>query len=115
MAYQARSIRSSDPYLPTWIKRLERLCVQWWWVLLCLLIVYTFHEQSAKTREEESARLRTQLIQLQGDKVSALMHHDDLMLQLNSQSDPEFVELVLRKGLGLVPQDQTKVFFDREE
>lgn len=34
------------------------------------------------------------------------------MLEINSQSDPAWVELMLMKNLGLVPEGQIKVFFD---
>lgn len=96
----------------TWIRTLERLCIQWWWVLLCLIVLFMIHERSAKSRQDEFARLQEHLSQLQVQRQAALIHKEDLELQINSQSDPEWVELVLRKGLGLVPEGQVKVFFD---
>jgi hypothetical protein len=96
----------------TYMKTLEKLCLQWWWVFLCLIILFMLNERSAKSRQEEFTRLREQLNLLNTTKYEALAIKKDLELQINSQSDPEWVELVLRKGLGLVPEGQTKVFFD---
>ncbi len=91
---------------------LERLCIESWWVLLCLLLMLIVYERSSSWRQEELTRLKGQLEALERDKAEAVALFVDLTLQINSQSDPEWVELVLRKGLGLVPEKQTKVFFD---
>lgn len=37
--------------------------------------------------------------------------HQDLLLHVHSESDPAWMELVLMKRLGLVPEDQVKVYF----
>ncbi len=94
------------------IKRLEQMFVQWWWVVLWFLSLLTLYEMSSQTRNDEFMRLTAHREQLQRDQEQALARHADLSLQVNSQSDPDWVELVLRKGLGLVPEGQTKVFFD---
>ncbi len=107
---QSLPVRTS----PRWIKRLEQLCTRWWWVLLWLLLLSVVHELSSKARNEEEVRLKDQLTLLQQEKLVALTRRDDLTLQINSQSDPDWVELVLRKGLGLVPEGQVKVFFQSE-
>ncbi len=97
-----------------WIKGLEQLCVRWWWVMLWLLVLNVVHESSSKARKEEELRLTAQLTHLRQEKIAAISRRDDLTLQINSQSDPDWVELVLRKGLGLVPEGQVKVFFQSE-
>ena len=107
---QSLPIRTS----PSWIKRLEQLCTRWWWVLLWLLVLNVVHESSSKARKEEEVRLKDQLTLLRQERMVALTRRDDLTLQINSQSDPDWVELVLRKGLGLVPEGQVKVFFQSE-
>lgn len=94
------------------IKRPERLFVQWWWVMLCFLGLLTLYEASSQTRNEEFLSLAAHRELLQKEKAQALARQADLALQVSSQSDPDWVELVLRKGLGLVPEGQKKVFFD---
>ena len=45
----------------------------------------------------------------------AAAERDELLRQLHSQSDPEWIELVLMKRLGLVPEGQIKVYFEKEQ
>ena len=37
---------------------------------------------------------------------------EELRLQIASQSDPAWVELLIKKQLGMVPSGQTKVYFE---
>ncbi|MCE2983850.1 MAG: hypothetical protein LW832_09830 [Parachlamydia sp.] len=50
---------------------------------------------------------------LQKEKRTALKRQEDLQLQINSQSDPAWIELTLMKGLGLVPEGEQKVYFQK--
>lgn len=74
-----------------------------------------FYEQGLKKRDLDYDKLHLQLVDLQQQKKEALSLREDLILQVNSQSDPAWVELVLMKGLGLIPEGQTKVFFTNKE
>lgn len=82
-----------------------------WWVLAFLLICAIFYERGLKGRDEEFQKLREQQKQLEQAKEQALATQQDLKRQINSQSDPAYVELLLMKRLGLTPEDQQKVFF----
>lgn len=86
-----------------------------WWVVLFILTCYMFYEQGLKKRDLDYDKLHLQLVDLQQQKKEALSLREDLILQVNSQSDPAWVELVLMKGLGLIPEGQTKVFFTNKE
>ena len=97
------------------VKRLETLYLKLWWVALFLLFCYTLYEQGLKKRNDQYATLHNQESELILQKELATALHEKLLLQVNSQSDPAWVELVLMKGLGLVPESQTKVFFTRQE
>jgi hypothetical protein len=55
--------------------------------------------------------LQERLNELENEKRLALDLRENLLYQINSQSDHDWIELTLMKGLGLVPEDQTKVFF----
>ena len=86
-----------------------------WWVIAFFLFCAILYEQGLKSRDEAFKHLRKQQHQLQDEKTKALAVQDNLKHQINSQSDPSYVELTLMKGLGLTPENQQKVFFDRGE
>lgn len=58
--------------------------------------------------------LQEHLEALHYQKGQLLEEHEDLVLQIHSQSDPAWIQLTLMKGLGLVPDGQMKVFFQSE-
>lgn len=69
-------------------------------------------ESALGTQREEFAKLNEQWGLLQQEKDKLLQEQSDLKLQVNSQSDPAWVELTLKRKLGLVPEGQKKVFFN---
>lgn len=92
-------------------KALERIFFKSWWLLLFVLGCYMLYEQGMRTRDINYENLFRQWHALQNEKISALAVQEDLLLKINSQSDPAYVELTLMKGLGLVPEGQIKVLF----
>lgn len=85
--------------------------INWWWVLLFVLVCLMAYEHSASNKDRESASMIVQLNELQSEKEKALILNKELFRQINSQSDPAWIELSLMKVLGLTPEGQTKVFF----
>lgn len=90
---------------------IEEMFLRSWWVILFMLICYMFFEHSVRERDIEYVKLYHQLIELREMRKSAQAEHDKLLMHINSQSDPAWIELTLMKGLGLVPEGQTKVYF----
>lgn len=82
-----------------------------WWVILFILACYMFYEQQQRQRVFEYNRLAETMKDLESKRTEALARREDLLLQINSQSDPDWVELTLIKGLGLVPEGYKKVYF----
>jgi hypothetical protein len=82
-----------------------------WWVIafvaLCGVLYLHGVRQKNITYQEMDVRLRT----LEIEKTLALAEQEELLLQIQSQSDPAWVEMVLKRNLGLVPEGQTKVYF----
>lgn len=76
--------------------------------MLCCYILYV---HGLSKRDRDFKKLHSQYIDLQREYKRAISQKENLLLQINSQSDPEWVELTLMKGLGLVPDGQTKVVF----
>jgi len=53
----------------------------------------------------------TQLAHAQFEKSEAIKRREALLQQINSESDPAWIELVLMQNLGMVPENQQKVYF----
>ncbi|MBS0604022.1 MAG: hypothetical protein JSS60_03180 [Verrucomicrobia bacterium] len=84
---------------------------QSWWVLLFIAACSVVYFNSIGKKNEVIASLDKHLGALEGEKASLLQEKEDLLLQINSQSDPAWIQLTLMKGLGLVPEGQLKVYF----
>ncbi len=92
-------------------KIIEKAFKHTWWMVLFVLCCFAFYEQSQKKRDLDYSKLHDTLVHLQNEKKSALALQEDLFLQINSQSDPAWVELTLMKVLGLTPEGSLKIYF----
>ena len=101
------------PYKDIMNRALEQFFLESWWVILFGLICYMLFEQGMKTRDHEYAKLQEHYADLEKQKKEVVTLQRKLLLEINSQSDPAWIELMLMKGLGLVPEGQIKVFFDQ--
>lgn len=86
-----------------------------WWVFLFLGVTacfyfYGMHEKNLAYRELERRHA-----ELEKEKALALEQQEELLLQINSQSDPQWIEMILKKDLGVVPEGQVKVYFEKSE
>ena len=81
------------------------------WLFFFLLSCFALYEQGLRMRNREFDKLHRHFLHLEQEKKEALVLQEDLLLQINSQSDPEWVELTLKKVLGLVAHDETKIYF----
>ena len=93
----------------------EKFIFKCWWLILFCFLSALFYEQEKKKINLEYQKLHQQLIQLQSIKEEKLQIQEYLLLKINSQSDPDFVELLLMKELGVVPEGQIKFFFSNEK
>jgi hypothetical protein len=82
-----------------------------WWVAAFLICSYTLYHHAIQNKQRACMELQHKKQELQYQKEIALMEHEDLQLQINSQSDPAWIEMTLMKGLGMVPEGQRKVYF----
>lgn len=94
-----------------------RLCLQdllqYSWVTISFLILCLgVLEQGLSKLQTEQVKLEASYHALLNQKAIALKNHDRLTRQINSQSDPAWIEMTLKKTLGVVPENQIKVFFD---
>jgi len=72
---------------------------------------YFSYDRAIHHKALEENKLSTKLQQIGQEKERALAKKADLKLQIASQEDEGFVELILMRRLGLVPEGQTKVHF----
>ena len=103
--------KKSKPLLNT----LADFFIRSWWVVLFILCCYFGYEQELLKKDHDFAMLQTQYDDLLQKNLQAKAHQEDLLRQINSQSDPAYVELILMKGLGLAPEGQTKVLFTNHQ
>ncbi len=88
------------------------------WVRYCVtasfcslvLVVYAHAQQN---RERMISELEFRVSEMEKQKLAALIQQEDLSLTLASQSDPSWIELVLLRELGVVPEGFLKVYFKK--
>jgi len=95
-------------------RAVQRFLVHSWWVILYALLCFIVYEKGTYYFLEEEMRLQSRLDQLQQMKDRAIVMQERFKMEINSQSDPDWIELVLMKGLGVVPEGQTKIYFPKK-
>lgn len=65
-------------------------------------------------KKEIFFQLDSKIKHLEHQRELATQKREDLTLQIESQSDPAWIEMLLMKKLGVVPEGQVKVYFERE-
>lgn len=85
------------------------------WIALFCISCIIFYFYSVGEKKQETEKLAMQLHKLEFELGCALERNEDLLLKIESQNDPAWIELVLMEKLGLVPKGQTKVYFEKEE
>ncbi|MBS0654844.1 MAG: hypothetical protein JSR46_03620 [Verrucomicrobia bacterium] len=94
--------------------RLTDLFFEWWWVAGLAILCLGIYEQGAKVLEKEIALFQHQADDLRQKTVQARALQAELKLQVTSQSDPAWIELVLIKNIGLVPEGYKKIYVPSE-
>jgi len=97
-----------------WQIPVKRFLSRYWWVVLFVTLCGTIYGSSIRKKEEIISALDDQLSLLQQERQELMTIQQDLVLQIDSQSDPDWIQLTLMKVLGLVPEGQSKVYFYNE-
>lgn len=77
------------------------------------MLVAVVTERSLHSVRLEKRALKTKLTELERAKDVEQEQQNALALQLKSQSDPAWVEMVLIRELGLLPEGQRLVLFKK--
>jgi hypothetical protein len=82
-----------------------------WWVVLFAILCIGWYLHAVSSRNDALDILGLRLKNLEEQKQLALQQREDLELALRSQTDPTWIEMMLMKELGMVPEGWLKVFF----
>jgi hypothetical protein len=96
---------------PALVRYIDNLIFKSWWVILFILFCAIAYEWSIYKIDGIYEKLDRHAEELDLQRKSLIHLQEDLKLQVNSQSDPAWIELTLIKELGLVPEGYSKVFF----
>ena len=87
---------------------------RWWWVAaFCSLTAFVYF-QSIGHKKTAFAEYAFRLDEMDKEKILALAEKDDLRLRIASQSDPAWIEMILMRDLGVVPEGWLKVYFKNQ-
>jgi hypothetical protein len=85
----------------------------WWVIAVCAVTTITyFHFRNEK--KETLSEMTDRLEKMEEKKLLQLEKRDDLQLRIASQSDPAWIEMVLIRDLGVVPEGFLKVHFNQK-
>ena len=82
-----------------------------WWVIAFIALCGVLYLHGVRQKNIAYQEMTARLQKLETEKALAISEQEELLLQIQSQSDPAWVEMVLKRNLGLVPDGQTKVYF----
>lgn len=82
-----------------------------WWVIAFILMCAVLFERGLKGREDSFQQLREQQAYLILEKRNSLSLQNYLEQQISCQNDLSWLEITLMRELGLVPENNQKVFF----
>lgn len=95
----------------TIMDKIQRALFSWWPPIFFALAAMAWYEWGVEQYSQLHRQFDSQLHALEQQKEAYLAVQAALQQQVNSQSDPEWVEMVLIQELGLLPQGHDKVFF----
>jgi hypothetical protein len=85
--------------------------LNWYLVIALAILCFGLYEQGARLVDREMNALQEQITQASSETKRQLKIQESLKREIQSQNDPAWVELVLIRCLGLVPEGSTKVYF----
>ena len=90
---------------------LKDLLLHSWWVIVFSSLCAAIYFQSMHNWRANRAELLNRYHEMQKEKVMTIQEQEELALRLQSESDPAWIETVLMKELGVVPEGWIKVHF----
>lgn len=84
-----------------------------WWVALVILFCYLSFRQPLLKKELEICQLQSERNSYLQQQAELDEENRQLVLEISSQNDFDYIELTLKKVLGLVCEGEIKVFFEK--
>jgi len=91
--------------------RLHLILLKNWWVVAFILMAGAIYIQAIHKKNQLVATLQERVDILVTAKMDAMEKKEELLLRINSQNDPDFVELILKEKLGVTAEGELKVVF----
>jgi len=85
----------------------------WWWVVVFCLLTLTVYAQAMKKKKLAFAEYSFRFDEMEKEKALCFAEKEDLHLRIASQSDPAWIEMILMRDLGVVPEGWLKVHFKK--
>ena len=95
--------------------QIKKVSKEWGWVLCILCITYLFHLDASQKQAKDTKVLLRKQAHLEHLLLTQKEIQKDLEEQLASIHDPEWIEIVLKRKLGVVGENQVKVHFDNTQ
>jgi len=92
----------------------DRVIINFGFVILCIACSYLAFNIVINKKETDIKTLENKITNLHNKKISLENQREDYVLRINSHSDPSWIELILKKELGVVPEGHIKVHFVNE-
>jgi len=86
---------------------------EWWWAIAFCLATVSVYFHFVSEKRNAIADLSSRLDKMQKEKLASLLERESLRLQIDSQSDPSWIEMILMRDLGVVPEGWLKVHFTK--
>ncbi len=84
-----------------------------WWVIAFCMVTGLFHVHFLKEKKSAVSLLASRLDLMEKEKICALQKREDLRERIASQTDPAWIEMILMRDLGVVPEGFLKVHFKK--
>lgn len=91
----------------------KHLMQSWVITVLCCLATGVGYAESMRYKQMEIQKVKLCLAQLGQEKQTAFKTMEELELSVSSQEDPAWIEMVLMRDLGMVPDGWLKVHFQK--
>lgn len=86
---------------------------RYWWVCLFCVMTGLVYFHCLKGKKSAVLNLHARLVEMENEKLFALQKKEDLQLRIASQNDLGWIEMILMRDLGVVPEGFLKVHFKK--
>jgi|SRR5579872_1950189 len=86
-----------------------------WWVAAFCSVTCVVYYQSLKEKKGALRELAFRLQEMEKEKTLAFQEKEELHLRIASQTDSSWIETILMRDLGVVPEGYLKVHFRKSD